>query len=188
MKKIILGLTVLIALASCQEQQKIGFINNGDVINEYQMKIDIEKNYENKNKKFNQKRDSIGRVYQSEIQSAQIRLANMSPQKQQEESQVFQQKWKPLEQQIQYEQQQMEQMFTEEMESVITAVNEFVESYGEKNGYTFILGKNQAGSVMYGKEMNDISDEVTKAINEAYKNKDSKTEEAKTEDKEASEE
>lgn len=188
MKKIILGLTVLMALASCQEQQKIGFINNGDVINEYQMKIDIEKKYENKNKKFSQKRDSIGRAYQAEIQSVQMRLSSMSPQKQQEESQAFQQKWQPVQQQIQYEQQQMEQMFTEEMDSVITAVNKFVESYGEKNGYTFILGKNQAGSVMFGKENNDISEEVIKAINEAYKNKDSKAENAKTEEKEASNE
>jgi outer membrane protein len=188
MKKIILGLAVLIAFASCQEQQKIGFIDNGDVIDDYQMKIDIEKKYENKNKKFSQKRDSIGRAYQAEVQSVQMRLATLSPQKQQEESQAFQQRWQPVQQQIQYEQQQMEQMFTEEMDSVITAVNEFVESYGEKNGYTFILGKNQAGSVMFGKESNDISDEVIKAINEAYKTKDGKTIEAKTEDKEASEE
>jgi outer membrane protein len=188
MKKIILGLIVLVAFASCQEQQKIGFIDNGDVINDYQMKIDIEKKYENKNKKFSQKRDSIGRAYQVEVQSAQMRLSTMSPQKQQEESQAFQQKWQPVQQQMQYEQQQMEKMFSEEMDSVIKKVNEFVEAYGEKNGYTFILGKNQAGSVIYGKDSNDISEDVTKAINEDYKNKDSKTEEAETKDEAASEE
>jgi outer membrane protein len=112
----------------------------------------------------------------------------MSPQKQQEESQAFQQKWQPVQQQMQYEQQQMEKMFSEEMDSVIKKVNEFVEAYGEKNGYTFILGKNQAGSVIYGKDSNDISEDVTKAINEDYKNKDSKTEEAETKDEAASEE
>ena len=173
---------MLVAFASCQEQQKIAFIDNGDVINEYQMKIDIEKKYENQNKKFSQTRDSIGRVYQAEAQTAQIRLSQMTPQKQQEESQLFQQKWQPIQQQIQYQQQQMEQMFSEEMETVLTELNAFVEDYGEKNAYTFILGKNQAGSVMYGKEVNDISKEITKAINEAYKNKSSKTEEPKTEE------
>lgn len=176
MKKIILGLTVLIAFASCQEQQKIGFIDNGDVIDDYQMKIDIEKKYEDKNKKFTQKRDSIGQIYQAEIQMIQMRLANMSEQKQKEESQVFQQKWQPVQQQIQYEKQQLEQMFQGEIDSVIISLNEFVETYGEENGYTFILGKNPAGSVMYGKDVNDISLDVTKAINKAYKNKDSKTE------------
>lgn len=180
MRKIILGLVVLVAASSCQEQQKIAFIDNGEVINDYQMKLDIEKKYENKNKTFSMRRDSIAQVYQAEVQTTQMRLSSMSPQKQQEESQMFQQKWQPVQQQMQREQQQMETMFSEEMDSVISKVNDFVEDYGEKNGYSFILGKNQAGSVVYGKEANDISEEVTKALNEAYKKKDSKTEEAKT--------
>jgi outer membrane protein len=183
MRKIILGLTVLVAFASCQEQQKIAFIDNGDVLDGYQMKIDIETKYENKNKMFTQKRDSIGRVYQTEIQEAQMRLSNMAPEKQQEESQKFQQRWQPVQQQIQGEQQQMEQMFSQEMDSVIVKMNEFVESYGEKNAYTYILGKNPAGSVMYGKDVNDISEEVIEAINEAYKNKSSEASDAKTEEK-----
>lgn len=180
MKKIILGLVVLMAFASCQEQQKIAFIDNGEVINDYQMKLDIEKKYDDKNKMFSQKRDSIAQVYQSEVQATQMRLSSMSQQKQQEESQIFQQKWQPVQQEMQREQQQMETMFSEEMDSVISKVNNFVEEYGEKNGYTFILGKNQAGSVVYGKEANDISEEVTKALNEAYKEKDTKTEKATT--------
>ncbi len=56
------------------------------------MKIDIEKKYENKNNDFSKRRDSIARIYQAEVQAAQLRLANMSPQKQQEESQLFQSK------------------------------------------------------------------------------------------------
>ena len=188
MKKIILGLVVLVALASCQEQQKIAFIDNGDVINDYQMKLDIEKKYENRNKTFSQQRDSIAQVYQAEVQTMQMRLSSMPPQKQQEESQIFQQKWQPVQQQMQREQQQMERMFSEEMDSVISKVNDFVEDYGEKNGYTFILGKNQAGSVVYGKDANDISIEVTKALNKAYKNKDSKIDASESKDEPASEE
>lgn len=164
------------ALASCQDQQKIAFIDNGDVLDGYQMKIDMEKKYENKNKMFIQKRDSIGRAYQTEIQSVQMRLGSMSPDMQQEESQKFQQKWQPVQQQIQYEQQQMEQMFSQEMDSVIKKMNEFVESYGEKNKYTYILGKNPAGSVMYGKDANDISEEIIEAINEVYKTKSTTSE------------
>ncbi|MBF8149022.1 OmpH family outer membrane protein [Winogradskyella sp. F6397] len=178
MKKIILGLTVLIAAASCQEQQKIGFIDNGEVSDAYQMKIDIEKKFETQNDAFTKRRDSIAQVYQMEMQSIQQRLGSMSPQKQQEESQVFSQKWQPIQQQMQMQQQQMEQMFRTEMDSVISQMNKFVESYGEKNGYTFILGKNQAGSVLYGKDVNDITDEVTDAINEEYNGKDATKEEA----------
>ena len=63
----------------------------------------------------------------------------------------------------------MEQNFNVEMDSVINKVNDFVEKYGKNNGYTFIFGKNRAGSVLYGTESKDITEAVTKAINEAYK-------------------
>lgn len=182
MKKIVLSLSILIGAASCQEQQKIGFVDNGDVIEAYQMKIDIEKKFEDQNNDFTKRRDSIAQIYQMEMQSIQQRLSQMSPQKQQEESQAFSQKWQPVQQQMQMQQQQMEQMFSTEMDSVISKMNAFVEDYGKKNGYTFILGKNQAGSVMYGKDANDITEAVTEAINADYKGNDSKTEEEVTEE------
>ena len=43
MKKILVALIVLVSFLSCQEQDKVAFIDNGKVINDYQMKIDIEK-------------------------------------------------------------------------------------------------------------------------------------------------
>ncbi|WP_178991335.1 OmpH family outer membrane protein [Winogradskyella schleiferi] len=182
MKKIILSLAVLIFAASCQEQEKIAFIDNGKVINDYQMKIDIEDKFKTQNENFSKQRDSIAKTYQMEMQSIQQRLATMSPQKQQEESQAFSQKWQPVQQQMQMQQQQMEQMFTTEMDSVISKMNKFVEDYGKKNGYTFILGKNQAGSVVYGNEANDITEGVIEAINESYSGKEAKTEEETAEE------
>ncbi|GAB4153795.1 MAG: hypothetical protein Tsb0033_00820 [Winogradskyella sp.] len=169
MKNILIALLVLVSLTSCQEQEKVAFVDNSKVIDDYQMKIDIEKKYEDQNNAFNNQRDSIGRVYQMEIQTIQMQLGKMSPKKQEEESQKFQQKWQPIQQQLQYRQQQMEKNFNVEMDSVINKVNDFVQKYGKNNGYTFIFGKNRAGSVLYGAEAKDITEAVTKAINEDYK-------------------
>ncbi|NRD18547.1 OmpH family outer membrane protein [Winogradskyella eckloniae] len=179
MKKVILGLMVLVGAASCQEQQKIAFIDNGEVINGYQMKIDIEDKFKAQNDRFNKTRDSIAIVYQTEMQGIQQRLSKMSPQKQQQESQAFSQKWQPIQQQMQMQQQQMEQMYSVEIDSVISKMNAFVADYGKKNGYAFILGKNQAGSVVYGIEASDITEVVTTAINDAYASKDAKAETSK---------
>ncbi|NNE32344.1 MAG: OmpH family outer membrane protein [Winogradskyella sp.] len=181
MKKIILGLTVLIALASCQDQ-KIAFIDNGKVINEYQMKIDLEEKYKKKDEVYKKKTDSIGQSYQLDAQQTQARLSKLSQQKQQEGSQEFSQKWQMIQQQLQFEQQQMQQSFSQEMDSVIVKVQSFVNDFGKDNGYTYILGKNEAGSVMYGKEENDISEEVIKAINAAYTNNKSVASEDSTEE------
>lgn len=179
MKKIILSVMVLVAFASCQEQQKIAFIDNGKVINDYQMKIDIEDQFKIKDEAFKKRMDSIGKAFQLEAQNFQVAAQKLSKQKQQEQYQALGQKQQGLQQQFQYEQQQMQQMFNVEMDSVISKVNTFVNDYGKKNGYAFILGKNEAGSVMYGKEENDISETVTKALNDAFKGTDSKEETAK---------
>lgn len=185
MKKIILSLMVLVAFASCQEQQKIAFIDNGKVINDYQMKIDIEEQFKQKDEVFKVRMDSIGKAFQMEAQGFQAKEKTLSVQARQEMYQALTQKQQGLQQQFQYEQQQMQQLFTVEMDSVISKVNTFVEDYGKKNGYAFILGKNEAGSVMFGKEENDISEAVTKALNDAFGGKDAEevTEatEAKTE-------
>jgi len=172
MKRIITAVIILMSFASCQEQDKVAFVDNTKVMDDYQMKIDIEKKYEDRSTAFNKQRDSIGLVYQMEIQTIQMQLSKMSPRKQEEESQKFQQKWQPVQQQMQFQQQQMEQGFNKEMDSVIVKVNDFVEDYGKKNGYTFIFGKNRAGSVMYGAEAKDITEAVTEAINADYGKKD----------------
>jgi len=183
MKKVILGLVVLVTLASCQEQQKIAFIDNGKVIGDYQMKIDIEDKFKLKDEVFKKRMDSIGQAFQIEAQAFQLAASKLSQKKQQEQYQALGQKQQNLQQQFQYEQQQMQQLFSKEMDSVIIKVNEFVGDYGKNNGYTYILGKNEAGSVMFGKEANDISEVVTKALNDAYNGNDSKKETAEiTED------
>ncbi|WP_282042187.1 OmpH family outer membrane protein [Winogradskyella flava] len=187
MKRIITAVIILMSFASCQEQDKVAFVDNTKVMDDYQMKIDIEKKYEDRSAAFNKQRDSIGLVYQMEIQTIQMQLNKMSPRKQEEESQKFQQKWQPVQQQMQFQQQQMEQGFNKEMDSVIVKVNDFVEDYGKKNGYTFIFGKNRAGSVMYGAEAKDITEAVTEAINADYGKKDNE-DKAEESEKGASEE
>lgn len=174
MKKIILSLTVLVALASCQEQQKIAFIDNGKVINDYQMTIDIEEKFKKKNEVFKVRMDSIGKSFQMEAQAFQAQEQKLSAKVREEVYQNLTRKQNGLQQQFQYEQQQMQQMYNVEMDSVNSKVNTFVNDYGKKNGYTFILGKNGAGSVMYGKEANDISEAVTKAINADFGGEDAK--------------
>ena len=169
MKNIIYLMLVLVVFTSCQQQQKIGFVNNSEVINKYQMKIDIENKFDNKDQNYKKKTDSIGLAYQLDAQQTQERLSKLTEQKQREGSQAFTQKWQVVQQQLQMEQQQMQQQFNKEIDSVLKKVKEFVGDYGKANGYTFILGKNEAGSVMYGEEAQDLTQTIIDALNADYK-------------------
>lgn len=172
MKKILGILSFVLVLASCQEQQKIAFVDNGEIINAYQEKIDVEAKYKLKDEDFKKRADSISQAFQLEAQDFQVNATKFSEKKQQEQYQALGQKQQLLQQQLQREQQNLTQAFNVEIDSVISHVKTFVADYGKKNTYSFILGKNEAGSVMYGTEQNDITKAVIEAINAEYKAKE----------------
>ena len=172
MKNYVSLILLLLIFISCNNQPKIGFVDNGKMINEYQEKKDIEQKYKLKDVAFQKRTDSISQAFQLEAQDFQLKVASMSQAKQQEQYQMLGQKQKMLQQQIQYEQQQMQQAFQTEIDSVISKVKDFVKDYGKKNGFTYILGtSDNAASVLYGTEENDLSQILIDALNEKYKKK-----------------
>ena len=170
MKKNSILILLLVIFMSCQNQQKIGFVDNGKVVNEYQEKKDIEEKYTQKDLAFQKRTDSISKAFQLEAQEFQLKLSSMPQSKQQEQYQILGQKQKMLQQQIQYEQQQMQQGYQTEIDSVIVKIKKFVKEYGKNNGYTFILGtSDNAASVLYGTDENDLSQTIIDGLNSNYK-------------------
>lgn len=171
MKKIIIILLVLVAFSSCQQQsQKIGFVDRSEVINEYQAKIDLEEKYKGKNELYIKRRDSLIQRYEFDRKDASIRAQRMSQKELEKLGQEFQQREALLGQQIQFEKEEIEKAFTTEMDTLISKVKRYVSKYGQENGYTFILGTSDtSNSVMYGPEENNITKEILKGLNDAYK-------------------
>ncbi|PTM08034.1 MAG: hypothetical protein DA407_09090 [Bacteroidetes bacterium] len=169
MKNIIIVLITALTFASCQQSQKTGFVDNSKLINEYQEKIDIQDKLQAKIKVYEQRRDSVRQAFQVEINDAELKSRNMSQANLQKLSQELQQKDQVMAQRDQFEQQQIAQESQAQNDSLIKKVKEFVKDYGTKNGYDYILGSNEAGSVMYGKAENDLTQTILDALNSAYK-------------------
>ena len=167
MKNIIFALT-LILLVSCQ-QEKIAFVDNVKLMNEYQEKIDIEAKFKEKAEVLGKKRDSISQIFQAEAAEFQSRAQTMSQTKAQEEYAQFQQRGQQMGQQLQMEDQQLQLSGQTEMDSVVSKVKKEIEAYGKANGYSYILGGGEGGSVLFGKESNDITDEIIELLNSKYK-------------------
>lgn len=170
MKKIVAALSIVLVLASCQEQKKMAFVNRTEVMNEYKERVEVEAKFKVREDRFNKRSDSIGKAFQFEVQQFQMAAAKMSEKNKQEQGQVFNQKSQMLQQQMQFEQQQLQQAFATEMDSVMTSMKTFVQDYGKKNGYSFIFGTSDVTTtVMYGEEVNDISDAILEGLNDSYK-------------------
>ena len=167
MKKLIYTVFVL-ALVSCQ-QDKIGYVDNVKLMDGYQEKIDVENKFKAKAEAMAKKRDSISQAFQLEYQTLQTKAQSWSQKKQQEELGLLQQKSQFLGQQIQQEEQQLQLEGQTEMDSVVSKVKKQIQAFGETNGYTYILGGGEGGSVLYGTETKDLTAEVLKILNDTYK-------------------
>lgn len=167
MKKIFLGLSIII-FTSCT-QEKIAFVDNVKLMNEYQEKIDVEEKYKEKADVLTKKRDSISQAFQAEATEFQSRAQNMSQAAAQQEYAQFQQRGQQMGQQLQIEDQQLQLEGQTEMDSVVAKVKKEIQAYGKANGYSYILGGGDGGSVLYGNETNDITSEIIKLLNEKYK-------------------
>ncbi|MBD0850608.1 OmpH family outer membrane protein [Maribacter arenosus] len=167
MKKLVMAATVLFMI-SCQ-QEKIGFVDNVKLMQDYQEKIDVEAKYKTRLETFGKKKDSITQAFQLEAQAFQAKAQSMSQAKAQEEYGMFQQKGQFIGQQLQQEEQQLQMEGQTDMDSLVTKVKEEIKAYGKAHSYAYILGGGDGGSVLYGKETNDLTDEITKILNDKYK-------------------
>lgn len=171
MKKLAVVFLTIISLTACQ-QQKIGFVDNSVLINEYQERKDVEANLNTKIEAFKSRTDSLRSAFELEIKEAELKARKMSQSAIQKLSQELQQKEQLLSQRVQFEQQQIAQESQKLNDSIINRVKAFVQDYGKSNNYNFILGSNEAGSVLYGEDASDLTQEILKALNENYSLKD----------------
>lgn len=170
MKKSAILFLILISLTGCQ-QQKIGFVDNSILINEYQERKDVEANLNTKIEAFKGRTDSLRSAFELEIKEAELKARKLSQSAIQKLSQELQQKEQLLSQRVQFEQQQIAKESQSLNDSIIKKVKAFIQSYGVSNSYNYILGSNEAGSVMYGEEASDLTQEILEALNESYSSK-----------------
>ena len=173
MKNIIYVMLATLVFASCEKPNKIAFVNNGTLINDYQEKKDVEAAFQIKEDAFRKRADSISQAFQAEAQKGQAeaqRIARSNRKKAEELMGGLQQKQQQLQQQMQVEQQQLTQAFQVEIDSVIVHVKDFVKDYGKKNGYNYILGTSDAAAtVMYGAEESGLTQTILDVLNAGYK-------------------
>ncbi|TYA52201.1 OmpH family outer membrane protein [Formosa maritima] len=169
MKNIFIVVLAIATLVSCEQSLKTGFIDNSEVINNYQEKLDIEAKYKAKIEAFQKRTDSTSRAFQMEAQEFQLKAQNLPDAQAQKEYQALSQKQQMLQQRIQFEEQQIQQESQVEIDSLISKVKGFVSEYGKNNGYAYIFGSNEGGSVMYGSEENEVTQIILDALNAEYK-------------------
>ncbi len=169
MKKIGIAAIALTVLTACND--KIGFVDNTKLLNDYKEKQDIEAALKIQINAFEKKRDSIEFAFNEEIKKFQAQTNNLSPEQAKRKYNELQQKQNILGQHLQQQQEQIRLESQNQMDSLLVKVKRNIEAYGKEKGYTFILGANSGGSVLYGNESKEITKELTEYLNKKYTEK-----------------
>lgn len=168
MKKLIV-LAIAITAMAC-EQNKIGYVDSVKIMEDYQEKIDVDARFQTKAQAMTRKRDSISQAFQEELQQFQTKAQSLSQQNAQEQYAELQQRGQRIGQQLQQEEQQLQQKSQAELDTLVRKVKKEIRAYGKSNGYTYILGGGDGGSVIYGDDAKDVTNEILKILNDKYEN------------------
>ena len=113
----------------------------------------------------------IAIAFEKEVQEFQASSNKMSRKKGEERYQELMIKQQQIQQSQQNESVNLQNISQDKMDEIIDDVKDFVKNYAQENSFTYVLGSNEAGNVLYGDEKLDLTDVILVAINKDYKAK-----------------
>jgi outer membrane protein len=137
------------------DNQKIVFIENAKVFEQFNMKKDYDKKIEKDMLMESQLIDSIGVLINKNAQSDSLILLKLKKDYYIAE-QLFNKKF-----------QELSSKYTSD---VNIRLNTYIQDFGKKFNYDFILGSGGQGNVMFVKKNQDVTEDIIKYINEKYEN------------------
>lgn len=168
-----LGILVISAMLaiSCQKE-KTAYVDTEELLTEYAELQDVKE-------RFTKENDLIMGDLEVKIKAYQIKEdlfrkngPSMSRQKQEEKYNELGAEAQQLQQERQTRVGKLQAESQKVIDSLITKVKDKVKAYGEANGYTFIYGSNDAGSVLYGKDEKNVTSVILKEMNDSYSEKE----------------
>lgn len=179
MKKIFILLLAVITLSSCT-QQKIGFVDSTELMKDYKAVKDLENQIKDKQNLLQGKYEQVALAFEKEVQEFQKVSKKLSQKKAEARYQELMFTQQQIQQNQQNESLALQKESQEDMNTLIDDMKDLVKEYAKKNSYTFILGTNESGNVLYGAKEYDLTETILEVINDAYKKgntADSKTQE-----------
>ncbi len=152
---LLLGLINLLFLVFLNQESKVVFADSVKLFNEFEMKKEMEREYDVQLLSMNKVMDSL---------KGNIEMAgglSKAPKKLIEKYRLLSQ--------------QLEEMYADAKQKINTTgwkrLNPLIFEYGDAHNYDVIVGGNGMGAVLYGKPEQDITDDLIEYVNNKYHGK-----------------
>jgi len=156
------------AVALTSSASNIAYVNSDSLQSNYDFYKDLEDLFENKRKEIQGRVDYRETAFEKEVQDYQQKAPGMSPQ----ERAVMEEKLFTKSERLKRQRQEAAESFDTDRvlynDSLFVRIENFIEKYNEDKGYTYILGHQRGGGILYANDSLDITDEVVKLMNEEY--------------------
>jgi len=176
MNKIIIAVNIVLAVAvgylflnSNKANKEVVYVNTHKLLTNYKGMLAAQKDIEEKSKAWQANIDTLTNDVQNEMKKYEKERPHLSAKELKLTEELLRHKQQQL---MQYQQAIKQKAQEEDMklkEKIVADVNVFIKDYGEKHSYDYILGSTNMGNVLYGKEALDVTDDVLKGMNAAYK-------------------
>jgi outer membrane protein len=142
---------------------KTAYVEISKIYNEFQLKKELETSYD----KTLSARKSLMDSVELHLRSlyAQVESGNREKQLLQE-FEFKKQDYVSMQQKFEEDNTILKQQYNEQ---IMKQLNEYVTAYGKEQEYTYILGAEGSGTIMFADEAQNVTTEVIKYINEKYK-------------------
>ncbi|WP_025125983.1 OmpH family outer membrane protein [Myroides odoratimimus] len=175
MKKTILMLGIAGLLFSCNNNAtpatefKTAYVDSAKLMKEYEEMKDMESKYKIQSEEKGKSLEAEVAKFQQEVQNFQANARQKGQTWAEQTAANLQRK----EQELQFKQQTLMQALQkesgEEMEAVVKKVKEHIAEYAKKNNLDYVFNTEDASTVIYSKDGNDVTDIMIKELNAKYK-------------------
>lgn len=148
----------------CRNQiPQIAFVDLNKVHDKFDLKIELEKEYEKTLDVRFQIIDSL--EFELEILSNQLKSLNVKNKELENKYNLKYQDYLIKKQRLKEDNEAQVNKFDQQIN---IQLSQYVQDYGNQHNYSYIIGANGSGTIMYVKENKDITDEVIEFINNRY--------------------
>jgi len=170
---LVVGVTanLVLNLLDRKSEKKLGYVRSQDLVYAFDGMKEMQLKFQEQSKVWEANMDTLKMEYQRSLSEYQGVMAQLTTEEKiTREQLLYAQKNNILQysENIQLKSKEEEDKM---LEGVLNQVNSFVEEYGKDNNYDLILGTTLAGSILYGEEAIDITQELIVEINNNYNGK-----------------
>ncbi|MEM1323195.1 MAG: OmpH family outer membrane protein [Bacteroidota bacterium] len=161
------GLFILF-LTLYPDHSKIAYVRTDEILNKYQGMIEARSAFQVKAGDWQAKVDTLKAELEASVKDYEAVKVSLTSQTRAEREKSLQAQQDQLYRYSQAVSKKAEEEDHKLTEGVLSQINALLEVYGKEHGYSVIFGANGTGSIVYGNEAKDLTNEVLIELNRSY--------------------